>query len=207
MNKEEHVYNDMSASVRRLMKAKPIIKKMLGGGDIVQVEEIDNEVCGMLDKSAGIDYFQVYEDKGKQPGFSWGLASRFQVGKSWDTFTIREERESGVATEYDKRKKAIEKNGVYPYLTVHGYVSDDGLEVIKSMAIARTKDIFECIDANLCWRSHTKADKVGQAGFIAVSWNTVIEHGYPIVIYSNGGVKTYKDGKLVEPKEPGGEPS
>lgn len=190
MNKEEHVYNDMSASVRRLMKAKPIIKKMLGGGDIVQVEEIDNEVCAMLDRSLGIDYFQVYEDKGKQPGFAWGLASRFQVGKSWDTFTIRKERESGASTEYDKRKKAIEKNGVYPYLTVQGYVSDDGLEVIKSMAIARTKDIFECIDANLCSTNHTSKRQIGQAGFFVVKWDDM-KGRYPIVIYSNGVIKTY----------------
>ena len=191
MNKEEHVYNDMSASVRRLMKAKPIIKKMLGGGDIVQVEEIDNEVCGMLDRSAGIDYFQVYGDeKHVLNGVIWGLASRFQVGKSWETFTIRKERESGASTEYDKRKKAIEKNGVYPYLTVHGYVSDDGLEVIKSMAIARTKDIFECIDADLCSTNHTSKRQVGQAGFFVVKWDDM-KGRYPIVIYSNGEIKTY----------------
>lgn len=190
MNKEEHVYNDMSASVCRLMKAKPIIKKMLGGGDIVQVEEIDNEVCAMLDRSLGIDYFQVYEDKGKQPGFAWGLASRFQVGKSWDTFTIRKERESGASTEYDKRKKAIDKNGVYPYLTVQGYVSDDGLEEIKSMAIARTKDIFECIDADLCSTNHTRRNQIGQAGFFVVKWDDM-KGRYPIVIYSNGEIKTY----------------
>ena len=197
MDKNEVVHGDMSASVRRLMKAKPIIKQMLKGGEIVQVEKINNDVCAMLDTKAGIDYFQVYDDeKHALNGVVWGIASRFQVGKSWETFTIREERESGATTEYEKRKKAIERDGEYPYLNIHGYVTKSDEEII-SIAIARTKDIFKCIEAGLCTRNHTNPDQVGQSGFIVVEWDTVKRQGYPIVIYSDGEISAYKDGERL----------
>lgn len=192
MDKTEAVYNDMADSVRRLMNARPTIKKMLGGGEIAQVEEIENAVCNMLDLKAGIDYFQVYGESEELKGVIWGISSRFQVGKSWETFTIRLERESGVMTEYEKRKIAIERNGEYPYLTIQGYVTDDGKEELTSLAIARTKDIFECIDSGYRTLQHTRHDKCGQSSFYVVKWEDMVRLGYPIVIYSNGAIRVYK---------------
>ena len=132
------------------------------------------------------------QDINAPDGRLWGISSRFQVGKSWETFTIRLERESGVMTEYEKRKIAIERNGEYPYLTIQGYVTDDGKEELTSLAIARTKDIFECIDSGYRTLQHTRHDKCGQASFYVVKWEDMVRLGYPIVIYSNGAIRVYK---------------
>ena len=100
---------DMRKSMAFVDKAKPIIAKLLKGGEIMQVEGDDNEVCKMLDMTCGTDYFQVYNSL----GLAWGVASRVQSinigGRPFNTFTVRKARESGVETEYEKRKRAIEK--------------------------------------------------------------------------------------------------
>jgi hypothetical protein len=64
----------------------------------------------------------------------WKFRSRIQTGVNYKTFTIRNKRKSGARTEYEKRKIAIEKGYLYPYLTVQAYVTDSagsGLTINK----------------------------------------------------------------------------
>lgn len=159
-------------------KAEPIIKRLLNGGDILPVEGSDNEVCTMLDLTCGIDYFHVY-----QSGLTWGIGSRMQYKcvKGWDTFTVRMARESGVKTEYEKRRYAIEHHGQYPFLTMQGYF--DKNDDLLSLAIARTVDVLECVEKSIGYYKHTGADKVGQAQFFVVPWAEMKNAGYKVLIY------------------------
>lgn len=172
------VINDMRTSMKYLVKAEPIIKHLLNGGDILPVEGSDNEVCTMLDMTCGIDYFHVYQN-----GLTWGIGSRMQYkcARGWNTFTVRMSRESGAKTEYEKRRFAIEHHGEYPFLSMQGYFDID--DNLISLAIARTIDVLECVEKGLGYYQHTKYDKIGQAQFYVVPWLKMVEAGYKVLIY------------------------
>ena len=182
MDKFDAVVRDMHDSMRFVEKAKPIVLNLLKGEEIIQVEGTDNEVLKMLDQTCGIDYYNKHEET----GLVWGIASRFQPIASgctpWNTFTVRRTRESGVPTEYTKRKYAIEHGGEYPYLTLQAYV-DEKDETVVSMAIARTKDIIESIDRRLAYVRRTRSDNHGQASFYVIDWDKLREYGYKVLVY------------------------
>ena len=168
-SKTQAVMNDMRYSLKQVEKARPIIRDLLGGGEIKAVEGRDDEICLMLDQNCGTDYFQKYKN-----GVVFGIGSRFQSiapGQPlYNTFTIRKARESGAPTEYEKRKLAIEKNGIYPYWTMHGYYSSVTGDIL-SLAIARTEDIWQDIADGYTETNHTGIGKIGQAEFYVVRWN------------------------------------
>lgn len=186
MNKTQAVMHDMRFSLEQVERAKPIIKKLLGGGEIKAVEGRDDEICMMLDQNCGTDYFQIYGEDSKLPGVVWGVGSRFQsVRHGWrpfNTFTIRKSRESGTPTEYEKRKFAIEHNGVYPWLTMHGYYDEITKEIL-SLAIAKTKDIWECIGNGYAEERKTGSSQIGQAEFYFLKWDLFKPLKKPIQIY------------------------
>ena len=180
------VMHDMRYSLNQVEKASPIIKQLLGGGEIKPVEGNDNDICLMLDQNCGIDYFQTYGKDHNLNGITWGVGSRFQKipsgCKPYNTFTVRKERESGARTEYQKRCLAIKYNGIYPYLTMHGYYDSDTGEIL-SLAIAKTENIFDVIDQGYYRILRTGFDQFGQAYFYAIDWETVKRLGYPVKIY------------------------
>lgn len=182
LNKEETVLKDMRYSLEQVERAKPIIAKLLNGGEIKAVEGNDDEICRMLDLTCGTDYFQIYSDK----GLVWGIGSRFQSVKSgykpFNTFTIRKARESGKLTEFDKRKYAIKHNGVYPFLTMHGYYDENTREIL-SLAIAKTVDIWECIENGHCKERYTNQNQIGQAVFYYIDWKEFEKQGYQLLKY------------------------
>lgn len=182
--KHEVVMKDMRYSLEQVEKAKPIIKQLLNGGEIQTVEGDDNEVCLMLDRTCGTDYFQIYE----KTGLVWGIGSRFQpIGngqKPWNTFTIRRSRDNGSVTEFAKRQYAIKHNGVYPYLTMHGYYNQDTREII-SLAIAKTADIWEYIEKGLAKVQHTNSYQIGQSSFFIVNWREFERFGYKLLKYED----------------------
>lgn len=182
MNKEQVVRQDMRFSLNRVEAAKPIIKQLLGGGEVMTVEGSDDEICLMLDKNCGIDYFQMYGN-----GITWGIGSRFQKiypGKyPYNTFTVRKDRQSGERTEFEKREMAIKRNGIYPYLSMQGYYDVTTNEIL-SLAIARTKDILEIIRRGYYRILRTGTSQIGQAFFYTVDWYAVEKMGYPIKVWS-----------------------
>lgn len=175
--------NDMRVSMARLEKARPIIRRLLHGGEIHPIEGDDNRICKILDQTCGMDYLQVYEDR----KLTWGIASRIQTynpsKKPWNSFTVRKARASGAATEYEKRRDAIAHGGLYPYLTMQAYVNEHTGE-IDSLAIARTVDIMEFVDSGKANERHTNADKIGQAAFFVVYWDEMEKSGYRVLRYN-----------------------
>ena len=176
----------MRLSMDMVEKHQAVIKRLIGCSEISRVEGDDHEVLLMLDRTCGVDYYATNTD-----GLTFAVASRFQrtTEKSptpWDTFTIRAERISGAKTEFEKRKQAIERGAEYPHLTMHGYVDQSGN--LLSMAIAKTSDIFDCIDKGYYSENHTGSAQKGQASFYVVWWNEMKKRGYHINTYKVGGV-------------------
>lgn len=165
------VMEDMTTSMKHVTKAKPIIEKLMNGGELLAVEGNDNGVCRVLDVTCGTDYIHVY----REYGIVYGVASRFQnfdpdrARRPYNTFTVRKARESGARTEYEKRKTAIERGGMYPFLTMQAYVNTKDKEV-ESLAICKTTDLMEYVDGGYADENWTRYDKVGQAAFYIVDW-------------------------------------
>lgn len=174
------VMQDMRKSMEFVDKARPIIAGLMNGGYILPVEGDDNEVCRMLDMTCGTDYFQVYQ----KSGLVYGIASRFQYGKNWASFTVRKARQSGAATEYEKRKKAIERGGIYPYLTMQAYIDENSGEV-NGLATVKTTDLMRFVDDGLACEQHTRQDKIGQAAFYVAFWDKMQRAGYKVLIYES----------------------
>lgn len=140
-----NVRTDLNDSSRAFLAVVwPKIKTACGDGDIRPVEVLDDiEIAKQLDTLAGIDVWQTKEGIGVR-----GIASRVQFGdKAWNTFTIRLARQSGIATEYEKRLDAI-KTGrfIYPYLTVQAYVTARDNPALLSCAVCKTEDLYRFIE-------------------------------------------------------------
>lgn len=178
------VMDDMHKSMAFVKIAQPILKQLLNGGEIMAVEGDDNEVCRMLDMTCGTDYFHVYESK----GLVWGVASRIQDynpdmrNKPFNSFTVRKARDSGRQTEYEKRKLAIKKGGVYPFLTMQAYINVKTNQ-IETLAVVKTEDLMDFVDKGLADEKHTGAEQYGQAAFFVAYWDNLEKAGYKVLRY------------------------
>lgn len=178
---KEAVYKDMRTSMKRVEILKPIIKRLLKGGNIFPVEGDDNDICKLLDTTCGTDYLQVYEEK----GLAQGVASRIQTIKTgykpYNSFTIRKDRQSGASTEFEKRRYAIGHGGIYPYLTMQAYFDEEDRPL--SVAFAKTSDLMDYIEKYQPDDKHTGADQIGQSSFYVCKWDDMKAKKYPVVIW------------------------
>lgn len=123
-----------------------------------------NELFKMFDIHCGIDIWSYCKFGAR------GIASRIQVNnKSWDTFTVRKHRQTGSQTEYEKRKRAIESDWLYPYYTLQAYI--DKNDNLLSLAITKTKDLISYIDNGQAQTRHTRDNQIGQASFYIIQWD------------------------------------
>jgi hypothetical protein len=134
----DEVKRDMSLSVRAFQWwVLPVILEWVGRGKFIKMEGIkDSQFATLLDTMAGIDGWLI--DKFGMRG----VASRIQVcenGKPYNTFTVREERDTGTTTELAKRTIAIETGMyVYPFFTVQAFLTTwDG----PSLSVGMTKTV------------------------------------------------------------------
>lgn len=172
---------------------------------MVKVESVtDSYFAKLLDQESGIDAWQVHVCGIR------GLSSRVQAEPPlcrpaeypYNTFTIRMSRDSGVETEYVKRKRAIEsgEKWLYPYLHCQAYVDKKKAGKLLSVALAKMKDIIEFID-----KRHCQFNKADNATFAVIHWEdywidrgrgkekkNMKDLGYKIKIWkqiSEGGMK------------------
>jgi hypothetical protein len=138
------------------------------------VENMADEMKRALDIEAGVDLWLVQNAGGIR-----GVASRVQRGKNWRTFTIRKERRTGVETEYAKRREALENELLYPALTLHGYVTSDGVALL-GFGVAQTRDLIAMIEQHQYDDvKMTREDRNdGIATFYVISWDNVRDGGY-----------------------------
>ncbi len=181
MNKT--VMNDLTLSSNRFEQIiKPRIAKILKGEFLIVEGQTTDKMKLILDQLSGIDSWHIDFERGLR-----GIASRIQIiddikfpnAKSFNTFTIRKQRESGVLTEFEKRKYAIKNGYLYPFYTVHAYIRKSNNNLM-TCAIAKTKDIIEYIDKGYSAVNGTNKEQVGQATFYVVYWNEFARKGYKI---------------------------
>lgn len=175
--REAEVMRRIEWSAEYVKQAEPHLRFMLNGGKILRVEGKAEEVCKALDIVCGTDYIYVYPDK----HHAWGMACRVQ---KYDraNFTIRKAVESGAQTELDKRRFAISKGGIYPFLTMQMFVDDDSHE-IRRIGIAKTADIIEALDRGMGIEKRVQWDNGGKSEFFYVEWEDMRRAGYIVLIY------------------------
>jgi hypothetical protein len=194
VDKKEAVIADMKRSMAAVKKAEPILcdllKRTTNNGSefrLLPVEGDENEICTMLDKTCGIDYFLEWTYKNLSTVYGVGCRVQWVDApreKIWNTFTIRAQRDSGAETEFEKRVRAIKNKGQYPHLTLHIYMNKNTDEV-ESFAIARTEDIVAYIQSQRqeVQDRHTGSKQIGQAKFMAVDWQLFKPHTKNLYIY------------------------
>lgn len=180
--------NDLDRSNKLFMGCVwPALASYCGGGKVQSVETLDDrKIARDLDCLGGIDFWQTLPDGGLR-----GIASRMQwppggldhLGRPWNTFTVRTERESGAQTEYRKRLNAIANRCVYPEITVHAYVSAN--DTLLTCAAIHTQYLYDFV------RSHPdlpfRVSFDGRAArFCCVSWNLLQDHQVPVIVMLAG---------------------
>ena len=133
---------DLSDSINAIEKIKLTVLPTLISGEIISIEESNNNVLLLFDRYSGIDYLRK-NNVGLQ-----GIASRVQFGKNWDTFTVRVKRITGAKTEYEKRKEQINKGYIYPYYTLQAYFDNRKDLNLLSICIIKTIDLYNEIENN-----------------------------------------------------------
>lgn len=168
----------------------PEIQWACGGGELTPVESVTAEgMTKTLDVLAGIDAWQVIDNR----GYMRGIASRVQEirpgEKLWNTFTVRSRRANGAATEYAKRLGAIRQSSdgaLYPGLTVQAYVRDFSNGPLLSAAVVRTVDLIMWFERQLekgplRERRATAGARRGQAEFFYwADWDVLRADGVEI---------------------------
>ena len=162
---------DLSDSIKAIEKIKLTVLPTLIGGEIISIEESNNNILLLFDKYSGIDYLRK-NNIGIQ-----GIASRVQFGNDWNTFTIRARRISGAKTEYEKRKEQIDKGYIYPYYTLQAYFDNRKDLNLLSVCIIKTIDLYNEIENNM----HVKT-KTSDNVFKFISWSDIDQNKMKIHI-------------------------
>ncbi len=149
----------------------PIAKKYIGG-ELMQMEgRPDMELATMLDMKAGIDGWNIHTNGLR------GIASRIQAGADWRTFTIRESRDSGAETEFEKRKRAIESNEwLYPAITIQAYAQTQTGPIL-SIGITHTTTIIKYIKDGCSYIRPTC-----NARFYVCEWDKMSKNNYKVLV-------------------------
>lgn len=165
----------------------PLLQPLLPDTEFISIEEHTSAYSQkILDMLAGIDVWVIH----KNPSGIRGLASRIQYGKNWQTFTVRKQRESGAATEYEKRKTAISDDYLYPFFTLQAYVQNNEIE---GMAICYTKALYKVIEQGLCETRRTGSGQIGQAIFYVVHWDSFKSDDIRIYVKNQGWTTIIKE--------------
>lgn len=155
---------DNKNSIRAFEAIKDNYLPELIKGQIINIELSNNEVLAWLDSYAGIDAVRK-DDNGIQ-GIAW--RAQFQ-NKKWNTFTIRAERETGAATELEKRIEAINNGYFYPTWTIQAYFDNPEDLNLLSMAVINTKGLYRLLLTNKELFSERKSNN----RFYFIEWNKV----------------------------------
>ncbi len=151
----------------------PQIKHQCGGGKILQVEGVKENIAGVLDRSCGIDFLQITQDGAR------GIASRVQYGPTnYETFTIRTKLRTKADTEFTKRWRCIESNSyLAPYLTTQAYINSGTL---MGAAVIITEQLYNFINFEGVQKFECKTNPDGNE-FIFIKWQDLVEAGVTFI--------------------------
>lgn len=158
-------------------------------GELMPIESIkDSAVAKLIDMRSGIDAFHLSESKSIR-----GMACRVQFIESiqdvYRTFTVRRSRPSGAMTEYTKRKHDIDSHSgwIYPFLTVHGYVTKSDRPSLIVAAVTKTETLIEActlIESRLADNSVgcLRTNKTNET-FYAINWDWLQREKKPFRVF------------------------
>lgn len=133
---------DANASLRLFQKfSVHAMKKCFVGATIVPIEGREDELSLLLDRLAGIDGL-IVKDDGEMDFYG----SRVQVGKNYESFTLRRSRLSGVKTEFAKLQRASRTCGAMPQYMIQAFVDSD--EKAATVAVAPMIDLVQYVEQN-----------------------------------------------------------
>lgn len=132
--------DDSATSIRLFQKfSVPAMKFHFGSAaQIFSTENHESDLEKVLD-FAGID--GVISDS---DGTIYFFASRVQVGRNYQSFSLRGYRPTGKPTEYQKLQRARRTNAVMPTYHVQSFV--DSAEKKGVVAIAQTVDLLKFVE-------------------------------------------------------------
>lgn len=162
-----------------------------GHGQLVMVEDDANPIARHLDVTAGIDAYQVWEDRYQMRG----IASRVQYdrhlrGRRYRTWTSRLQTRAGNRTEFTKRLEAVkqlDQGYLYPHLTVQSYFDEcatpgcrygcQARPALLRFAAIKTTDLYPILDAG--YRGGWYRPIPGDDGslFLACPWDDARDLG------------------------------
>jgi hypothetical protein len=178
----DDVRRDLSDSAYDFLRVVwPKIEPFCAGGRLEPIESTTSRrrIDHDLDILAGIDAWHMLDSKGVMRG----IASRVQWGpKNWRTFTIRESRPNGSATEFAKRLYALDhldQGWLFPSLTIQAYVTQKRTGCLLGAAIIHTSDLFKYARAPSTPQRRRRASNGGE-GFLHYGWADLRKAGYHI---------------------------
>jgi len=157
---------DMDDSVIALKSIMNTYLPKIVSGKIHQIEHIDNEVLLLMDIKSGIDYIKS-DSNGLQ-----GIAARVQWESNFDTFTIRANRCTGNKTELEKRLYQIKNGYLYPYLTLQAYFDCRNNNILLSIAVIKTFDLYNLYKTQPTLFYCNSSDN----DFVYVHWNDMLPY-------------------------------
>ena len=150
----------------------PVVKRVIGG-DLIPVEGNPAGDSTQLDLVGGIDWLT---NKGGQ---LFGISSRVQdaIKNLYPTFTIRQERPSGAATEVQKRRaEAHIPDSIKSHWWCHAYIDKQYSQFIMA-GIALREHVIAALDTGLSYRQRNPSDNVK---FEVLPWDKMNAAGFPV---------------------------
>ncbi len=141
-------HDDLSRSARAFVQVVwPAISDACSGGRVYPIELESTEPARQLDTCAGIDVWQFCEKNNRMRGIAQRVQWVNPKFGPFNTFTTRDTRPSGVATELDKRLQACtdrHAHWLYAVLTTQAYLVE-GTDELVSVGICRTRDLYRWV--------------------------------------------------------------
>ena len=150
---------------------RPALREF-GFDNVISVEKHDSKLECSLD-FAGVDALATDKD-----GATITLASRVievkPYGKNYDCFSLRDSRSTGYQTEFEKLKRAIEKNSLRPMWHCQTFV--DLEKETATCSIVRTNALVQFLDVD---NPKTKTTSDGTT-FRLAPWQDLIRAGVSV---------------------------
>lgn len=144
--------NDAAISLRLFQKfSVHAMKKCFVGSQVVPIEGREDDATKLLDRFAAIDGL-IVNVNGTTIDF---YSNRVQVGKNYESFSLRRSRANGTKTEFEKLQQARRTGGAMPQFTVQAFVDSD--EQSATVGIAPTLDVLDYAEHNPEIRATTNA--------------------------------------------------
>lgn len=156
----------------------PAVSHLIGGGELISMEDSDDNLKRLFDATSGIDAWQYRDGVGM-----WGVASRVQpIGRDYASFTVRHRRRSGARTEFEKLWEAVNNDDgrVKPHWFIQAYMDVDSSRLL-SVGVARMRSVLEFVRSH-CDEGDQRPCGDGSAWFWVAKWDRMLRRGFDVMI-------------------------